>query len=213
MTPKFKYALAAVAMMAAPAAQALTVNTIQLDDSVLTYAGTSENVGAGDNINAKQFTFSWDLASGDTGVAGASGAFEFTFLGQAKITFDGYTSSSSDVERTGFVLYNTAGGPALTLDGGSPAGTTGGGVSFVNGKERILIGDDPNVTTPASTLYDAIDGTDAFTTGTYRVGFFDAGTPETGSITMTVTAVPLPASVFLMLAGLGALGAARRFAS
>jgi hypothetical protein len=222
MTPKFKYALAAAAIMIAPAAHAITITDVDLEQTELVFAGSSDPIDVGDKISGKKFTFKWD-SSTDVAPVGASGAFTFSFSGRAKLSFDDYVDldGGTGANQSGFVLYSlTPGVPALTSQlpdggslGGGPVITTSIGVPLLQNRQRILIGDTTTSVDAGNVLYDAIAGTDAFGSGEYAIGFFDRNTPAKGEITMTLTAIPLPASVFLMLAGLGALGAARRFAS
>ena len=194
-------AAAAVGTLAAGAAHAVTVAATEADDVTL-----SSNLSIESNINGDQFTFSWDLSGGDTGLDGLSAAVKFSIPGAAKISFDSYGNETGSTEQTGFVLYQVGGGPNLTAE--APSGVTGGGVSLVNGKERILIGDSITSVNPGSVLYDGIDGGDAFLPaggGDWVVGIFDSGAPEAGSASFTISAVPLPASAWFLIAGVGAI--------
>jgi hypothetical protein len=204
MTGNLKYALAAVAMMAAPAAQALTINQVQLDTigTTITFAGSTAPVTTASDINGQTIEFSWSKAPGET--EWASAAIEFEIFNNAKLTFDSYVNAPG--EQSALHLYNVGPGVALTDEA---SGVPGQGVALVQGAERDFIN-----SSTSGVLFDAIDGSDLFGPGTYVLGFTEGSPgPEAGSFTVSVTAVPLPASVFLMLAGLGALGAARRFAS
>ena len=74
---------------------------------------------------------------------------------------------------------------------------------LVNAVERILIGDQPTAVNPGGVLYDAGDGFAG--ASRWVVGIFDSGAPSSGSASFTISAVPLPASAWFLLAGVGAI--------
>ncbi|MEE4117444.1 MAG: VPLPA-CTERM sorting domain-containing protein [Paracoccaceae bacterium] len=195
-------AAAAALTLAAGTAQAVTVAaTIEASPGTSILVDGSAMI-AGQNINGRQVTFDWD------GSAPFSAAFTFTLPGAAKITFDNYDDGGTN-QQSAFVLYQTGGGPQLTtqLNAGS------GYVPLVSGQDGLYVGNTTGVlatTFPSSStpVYDAIDGSDPFVPGSgneWVLGFWDSALPTDGSMSFTITAVPLPASAWFLLAGVGAL--------
>ena len=193
-------------LVAAAPASAVTVLSAETDDATI-----SGSAAVGQNINGEQFTFSWDLSGGDTGITGVSAALRLELSGRARLSFDSYVGSPSN-QQTGLVLYQIASGTALTVDPSNP-GTTGDGVPLVTAaSDRLLIGDLASAQGPGL-LYDGISGADAFSPSggsEWVIGIYDSGNPTSADVSFTISAVPLPAAGWMLVAALGGLAVSAR---
>jgi hypothetical protein len=201
-------AAAAALTFAAGTAQAVTVAATEADNASVTVGSITATETAttaldGQNINGSQITFSLLGTSSDPRT---SAAIRFSLPGAARLTFDEYPGS----ETSGYVLYQI-GGPTLSTGG---LFAPGGGltVPLVTGEGSRIGNGSPAIVTPG-VIVDSISGGGSFVPGgDWVLGFWDSGNPLTGDIKFTVTAIPLPASAWMLFAAVAALawGARRR---
>ena len=197
-------AASAALTLAAGSAQAVTVAATQADNATVTVrsiTATEANPTALDaeNITGSQITFS---LLGTPSDPRTSAAIRFSLPGAARLTFDSYPGS----ETSGYVFYQV-GGSTLS-SGGLTAPGAPDTVSLVANQGGARIGNGSPATVTPGTIVDSISGGGGFVPGgggDWVLGFWDSGNPLTGDITFTVTAVPLPASAWFLLAGVGAL--------
>jgi len=142
----------------------------------------------------REFTF--------TGNAPFFAYMDLTVERQFSLMLEDYQPSFSGAAQSFFSIQNLDTSGYLTTSGNC---STAGVISVlddvscdsVNGAEGIA-GNPPPIT------FSSLDA------GSYRVAFFENGNPTSVQADFRVSAVPLPAAGWLMIAGLGGLAAMRR---
>lgn len=136
--------------------------------------------------SGSDLTFSW---------SNAPASLQTTFTASTNFNFSFVSYSGPNSQQTGYFLDDMNGARLTTA------------TSFCSGATNWTTPGQCNVVT-GSTQPGVIFANLA--AGTYTIGFYESGNPQTGNLTFNTGAVPLPAGAFLLLGGLGALGFARR---
>ena len=150
------------------------------------------------------------LALAASSVQAANGVYEFTYSGDGVTASGTFWTASEDASTPSAVLSITGsysdGFISGAIDGVVPLGTDGG---FIYDN---LFGGAPLFSNPGL-LFD-VGGSqhvNLYSVGTdyHSVTYENGGIPDT-PVSLTITAIPEPSSVALLMAGLGALGIASR---
>lgn len=184
-----KYVSAAVVAGAvafgAGGASALTFSDISTSDSV-----AATNLAPG----SLEINFNWDSAP-------VTSFVEFTIDMAFDLNLTGYEGGQSDV--TGYTVDFISGiEPDIRLtnqgdfcrDAAAPVASNCNLVGLPGGTSSL------GFESPPALLFEGLAA------GSYRIGMFDSGSPQVGSLSFQVAAVPLPAGIVLLLSGLGLLG-------
>ncbi|RDC74402.1 hypothetical protein DLJ49_03675 [Rhodovulum sp. 12E13] len=199
---------AAALTLVAGAAQAVTVKATEQSDNMTISAGGFVDGGLEDQgINGTSISFTWSGASS----GGAYGAIEFSLPGAAELTFDAYTPTSGT---SAFVLFKGELTPGFqpgdtelvvtSVANGTAPGFTGG----IAGATSTFVDNGSNLNpNPGSPVFSAIDGSEPLFVpgGNWVLGFYESSEPTNGTAMFTISAVPLPASAWFLVAGVGAV--------
>lgn len=187
-------ALAAAVVMTASASQAAVV----FSDDFSSY-GSTTRLNAPDTL----FGGNWSTAGGTIDYLAAGDSFGNLCVGGGNcIDLDGSTAQA------GVFSSKTFGAGRYTLDismfGSQRSGYEAETVTITLGNWSVTLG-------PINTFDDASNSW-TFTTTGGAIGFSNAGGDNVGAILtgVTLSAVPLPATAPLLLAGLGLIGAAAK---
>lgn len=198
MTFKVSHFAAALGLSVMTATGASALTTIDA-----TYAqGTALTpVTAGSGTGSVDVSFGWGDVSG---TEYALGYVQFTTTDTVKLVMTGYDGPATGDEATAFMLHD-AFGNELTAE--YPYCTAGRIPAEIRGNCN-LASNDP--VTPF-TAYVA-DGSTIVTAGpgTYYLGFYEGNDFSNGTLSFTVSAVPVPAGGLMLLGALGGLAVLRR---
>lgn len=197
------------AMLLSSSAGALTVtelggNDNELGSGFITLSETTPGSGE------YGLTFTWEQTP-YLGYVDFSASIDFNFM------LEDYFPDDSELNRSGFSLVflgdlSTDADDTLVIGAGDYAQSLGqcasAGSIFIAG-DCVLITGANSTDTTSNYIENMFDFGD-FAAGNYRASVYDSEVPEAGNLDFTMSAVPLPAAGWMLLAGLGGMAALRR---